>query len=141
MLYLDYEDFRMDYLENERFYQRLLDEKEKLWMRTQPKASKIGSDKIVSGYQDNCMDEYLISMEQKRLEQKLAEYKSILDAKAELMERKRQDLLDSRYVEDRVYCMRYFDGYKVPVIARKVHFSASTVYRILKQIKKNLNYE
>ena len=141
MLYPEYEDFRIEYLETQRFYQRLLNEKERLWMMTQPKASRIGGDKISGSSPMNEMDEYLIAMEAKRIEERVAEYKEILDAKTELLKQKRQDLLDSTAIEDRIYCLRYFDRLKISAIARKVHFSDSSVYRILMKIRNNLKVE
>ena len=138
MLYEEYEIYKSKYYDTQREYDKILTEKEKLFMITQPSAVKFDKEKVFGGPTENTFDRYLILKEEKKIEQRLEEIKSILDDRERLLKLKEQELKESTDVRDKIYRYRYIDKMKIYKISKLVGYSDPQVYRILKSIRSNL---
>ena len=138
MLYITYEQFKAKYYEAQKRYNEILNEKEKLFALTQPKATTYDKEKVNGGQPSNAFDEYLILKEKKQIDQQLEEIKSILDDRERLVKLKEEELRSSKILIDKVYRYRYIDKLRVHKITKLVGYSEAQVYRILKTIKNNL---
>lgn len=138
MLYVEYEKYLNKYYEVQKKYDAILEEKERLFSRTQPQAIKYDSEKVNGGSPVNTFDEYLIKKEKKNIDQRLNEVKSILDDRARLVKLKEEELKSSNDIYDRIYKYRYWDRLTIDKIRKLVNYSRPQVFRILKIIRNNL---
>lgn len=138
MLYIEYEIYKNKYYEVQRKYNDILNEKEELFARTQPKATQITGEKTTGGKHTNTFDDYLIQKEKKNIDQRLEEVKSILDDRERLVRLKEQELRASNNSFDKIYRARYIDRLTIEKTARISNYSRSQVFNILKEIKKNI---
>ena len=107
-------------------------------MLTQPSAVKFDKEPVGGGITENIFERYLILKEEKKIDQRLEEIKSILDDRERLLKLKEQELRASTDVQDKIYMYRYIDKLKVYKIAKMVGYSEPQIYRILKVIRRNL---
>ena len=134
LVYVVYEEFKNKYLDTQKKFDEILQEKESLFAKTQPKSpnwDKIGKN----GNQiNNKFDNYLSVKELKRIDERLSEIKSILDDRERLLNLKEQELRNSKNHIDQIYRMKYIDQSNINKITKSVHYSRSQVYRILEDI-------
>lgn len=138
MLYEEYELYKNKYYEAQRKYNEILNEKEELFAKTQPKAMKLTGEKTSSGKKENAFDEYLIQKEKKNIDQRLEEVKSILDDRERLLKLKELEIRASNHSHDKIYRCRYIDRLTIEKTARISNYSRSQVFNILKEIRKHL---
>ena len=138
MIYEIYEEYKNKYYDTQNEYEKVLTEKEKLFMMTQPSSVKFDKEVVSGGITDNTFEKYLILKEEKKIDQRLEEIKSILDDREKLLKLKEQELRASTSVQDKIYKYRYLDKLKVFKIAKLVGYSEPQIYRILKNIRNNL---
>lgn len=138
MIYEIYEEYKNKYYDTQNEYEKVLTEKEKLFMMTQPSSVKFDKEVVSGGITDNTFEKYLILKEEKKIDQRLEEIKSILDDREKLLKLKEQELKASTSVQDKIYKYRYLDKLKVFKIAKLVGYSEPQIYRILKTIRNNL---
>lgn len=133
-----YEEYKNKYYETQREYDIILTEKEKLFSITQPSAVKFDKEVVSGGVVDNTFERYLILKEEKKIDQRLEEIKSLLDDRERLLKLKEQELKASTNIHDKIYKYRYIDRLKVYKIAKLVGYSEPQIYRILKAIKREI---
>lgn len=138
MIYVIYEEYKNKYYETQKEYDIILTEKEKLFSITQPSAIKFDKEVVSGGIVDNTFERYLILKEEKKIDQRLQEIKSLLDDRERLLKLKEQELKASTSVYDKIYRYRYIDRFKVYKIAKMVGYSEPQIYRILKNIKSKI---
>ena len=138
MIYIEYEEYKSKYNEAQRSYNDILNEKEELFARTQPKATQIKGDKTTGGKHNNTFDDYLIQKERKNIDKRLAEIKSILDDRERLVKLKEMELRASNNPYDKIYRCRCIDKLTIEKTARLSNYSRSQVFNILKEIRKHL---
>lgn len=138
MLYIEYEEYKNKYYEVQKKYNDILNEKEELFAKTQPKATQINGEKTAGGKHINAFDDYLIQKERKNIDQRLEEVKSILDDRERLVKLKEQELRISNNSYDKIYRFRYIDRLTIEKTARLSNYSRSQVFNILKEIRKHL---
>ena len=134
LIFLEYEDFRMKYLQAQHRYDQVITEKEILFEKTQPSSMKFDMERVAGGSPENRFDVYLINLERKKIDARLAEAKAILEERLNLLKIKENDLRESNDALDRLYCLRVLDGMKIQKITRDLNYSESQVYRLLSQI-------
>ena len=139
MLFLEYEDFKNKCLETQKMYDAILAEKEELFQRTQPQAVNAEKEKVVGGGGNNAFDIYIMEKDRKQIDERLAEVKSLLDDRKQLMALKYQELRASKDVKDKVYRLRFIEHKRVYLIAKYVNYSEAHVYRIIDFIQKRIN--
>lgn len=138
MLYEEYEEYKSRYYEAQRIYNDILNEKEELFAKTQPKATQITGEKTTGGKHENLFDEYLIQKERKNIDKRLEEAKSILDDRERLLKLKELEVRASNHSYDKIYRCRYIDRLTIEKTARLSNYSRSQVFNILKEIRKHL---
>lgn len=138
MLYIEYEIYKNKYYEVQKKYNGILNEKEELFARTQPKATQITGEKTTGGKHTNTFDDYLIQKEKKNIDQRLEEVKSILDDRERLVKLKEQEIRASNNSYDKIYRCRYIDRLTIEKTCRISNYSRSQVFNILKTIRKNI---
>ena len=139
MLFLEYEDFKSKCLETQKMYDAILAEKEELFQRTQPQAIRVDKEKVSGGGGNNAFDAYLMETCRKQIDERLAEVKSLLDDRNQLLSLKSKELKASKDVRDKVYRLRFLEHKRVYLIAKYVNYSEAHVYRIIDFIQKKIN--
>lgn len=137
MLYVEYEQCKRDYHETHKQFKLILDEKERLFERTQPKAVRFDKD-VISGGTVNLFEEYVSAKERSWVDERMNECRNILQDRKRLMDLKGAELRQSKEIHDRVYVMRYIDRRRINHIARMTNKSRATIFRVLDEIRKNL---
>lgn len=138
MIYAIYEEYKNKYYETQKEYNNILNEKEKLFMITQPSSSKFDKERVSGGSSDNTFDRYLILKEEKKIEQRLKEIRSILNDRERLLKLKEEELKESTDIKDKIYRYRYIDKLKVYKISKLVGYSEAQVYRFLDEIRRKI---
>ena len=138
MLYIEYEEYKGRYYEAQRIYNDILNEKEELFAKTQPKTTKITGEKTDGGKRENLFDEYLIQKERKNIDKRLEEAKSILDDRERLLKLKELEVRASKDSHDKIYRCRYIDRLTIEKTCRISNYSRSQVFNILKEIRKHI---
>lgn len=133
MIWLEYRDLNTKFLEAQRIFGQVVDEKERLFAMTQPKAVITDKVSVVGGATPNVFEKYLIEKEEKEIDQRIAEAKSILAEREHLLRIKEIELRRSGHIYDKVCRMYFLDGIKPYLISRKLHYSKSQIYRIIKK--------
>lgn len=135
-VYIVYEEFKSKYCEAQKQFNEILQEKEAIFAKTQPKSPKW--DKIDSSNvtEHNNFDNYLINKESKKIDERLAEIKAILDDRERLLKLKEKELMESRDQIDKIYKMKYIRQISISEIIKNVNYSKSQVYRMLDIIKR-----
>ncbi len=141
MLYLDYERSRRAYLEIQCRYNEILREKENLFLKTQPQTAQFNTNSCIKGAKGNSFESYLIEKELRCIDERLEEAKAILNDRKELLKLKEQELRNSKDSHDKIYRMKYIDGYKTIKIANVLGYDKSSVYRMLHIINENIRNE
>lgn len=137
-MYIQYEECKRRYEWSYQKYSAILAEKEALFQRTQIQAVDYGKDKVSSSGAGNPFESYMIEKERLKIDERLLEAKSIMEDRAELLRAKETELRASKASWDRVYCYARLDKKQVWWIARKINYSKSQVYRILRKIDSSL---
>lgn len=138
MIYEEYHEFKIKYYQAQKKYDEILSEKERLFIKTQPKSINLDKERVSGGMAGNSFDEYLIAKEEKRIDEILEETKLILKDRKHLIELKEEELRSSNNIQDKIYTYRYIDKMKIHKITRLVDYSEAQIYRILRTIKNNL---
>lgn len=138
MIYVEFNEYRNKYYETQRKYNEIISEKEMLFSLTQPKAVVLDEEKVMGGKPKSKYDEYLCKLEEKRINERLEEIRSILTDRKHLLQMKEAELRESENIHDKIYCCKYLDKMKIYQIKRKVGYEDAQIYRILRQIKRNI---
>ena len=138
MVYIEYEIFRIKYLDSQMAYDEILTEKEELFAKTQPKSVKFDQERVAGGSPESAFDSYLIEKDRKKIDLRLAEAKAIMEEREDLLHTKEQELRNSNEVIDRLYCLRVLDRQKMARIARTINYSESHIYRLLGEIYRTM---
>lgn len=137
-IYITYEEYKKRYYEVQKLYNKVLEEKEKLFAKTQPQSTKFGKINIDSGNSSNSFDDYLITKEKKQIDKRLEEIKFILEDRKKLLDIKESELRNSKEWIDKLYVYKYIENYQVKKIIQLVPYEEAQVYRMLNKIKKTL---
>lgn len=138
MNYIEYEIYRIKYLDSQQAYDDILTEKEELFAKTQPKSVKFDQERVGGGIPESTFDSYLIEKERKKIDLRLAEAKTIMEEREELLQVKEQELRNSNEVIDKLYCLKVLDRLKMARIARIINYSESHIYRLMGEIYRNI---
>lgn len=137
-VFIDYETYKIKYLEIQTKYNEILIEKENLFTKTQPNAIRYDRLQVQGGMSGNGFDEYLIAKEKAHIDERLFEARQLLEDRERLLKLKEKELRSSKDKLDLVYCMRYVDNKRPYAIARSLNYSESQIYRILDKIQKDI---
>ncbi len=138
MLYQEYDDFKLKYNDAQSQCDQILKEKESLFLITQPKAVDLDRERVVGGENSNVFDTYLIKKQEKRIDERLDEAKSILENRQMLLKMKEEELRRSKDWNDQIYRYYFIDRCSVKQISRRIPYSTRQIFRLIKDIKNNL---
>ena len=117
-------------------YEKLLDDRERLFNITQPKGINPSKEKIKSSVKESPYDVYLIEKEKRDLDDRIEEALKLIDKRKNLLENVKFKLLESDELIDVVYICRYMKRMKVRQISQKINYSEPQTYRMLSTIRK-----
>ena len=133
MVYVEYEKCKQRLNEIQEAFDKALLEKERLFARTQPNAVRYDKDVVqVSHGESYTLENYVIESE--KIDRELNIYREILVDRERLLTLKEKDLRASVEIADRVYVMRYLDGYGSKKIMKSLSYGKSQYYRIIREI-------
>ena len=135
--YLEHNTRFCDYLLAKENLINITNEKDAVQARTEP---KISYEERVSGTPKNKTEEYVIEMERRQLNRRIAEAEAIIKAKKYLLDLAEEELRKSRDIYDLVYTKRWIDHKRPKDIYRELDlmgmgYSRSHIYEIIKRIK------
>lgn len=135
MIYIDYHNCKKKYEEIKKLYEQIVEEKERLFLKTQPKPVSIDKVNVDGGSRNNLFDNYLMEKEKKQLDIKLNEVKELIDDRYKILLDKEKDLRASKEWIDKVYVYKYLELYSVKKILHLIPYEEAQIYRMLKEIK------
>ena len=138
MLYVEYLDYKKKYLDAQILYDRILSEKEALFLMTQPKASQVDSERVSGGKRNNVIDQYITIKEEKRIDLRLEEIKSIMQDREQLLKAKENELKNSKDWLDIIFVYYYIEKLSIRKISKKIPFGTTEIFRKLKKIEKSI---
>lgn len=138
MLYHEYERLRAEYLTAQDIYRDVLNEKEELFQRTQPKGLRTDSEHVSGGAVRSAYDEYLIAKDELRIEERLKEAQDLMLRRKDILTSKEIELRASFHTRNKIYTLRFIDRLKIKRIARLTNYSRSQVYRIVQSLESEL---
>lgn len=136
--YMEYERVKSKYARLQEQFCKILLEKERLMTRTMPSAIRYDKDKVQNAVDDNPLEDYVISVEEKGLDAKIARFRTLLDDWKMMLDVKEQELRKSKEIINRVYVCRYLDGYSVNRMCRALHYEKSRIYQFLEEIEEKI---
>lgn len=136
-MYLEHNKRWCEYEQAKEDLREVLDEYEVVFQRTQPKGNY---SERVSGTPRNKTEEYVIEVERRQLNRRIADAKLIIQAKKDLLDMAEEDLRKSRNIYDLIYLKKWVEHKRPKVIYREldlmgISYSTSHIYEIIKRIK------
>ena len=138
MIYLEYERLKTKYRRIQEQYDAVLSEHERLFTKTLPKAITYDGDHVQSSPNADMLANYVITEEEKGIDEQMKKLKRILRERRRLLQAKEEELRMSKNKNDVIYTLKYLDGFGVHRIANTLHYSVSQVYRTLEKIEKRI---
>ena len=136
MVYPEYEEYKRKYQFFLNRFNQILSKKEDMLMKTLPSAIRYDKDHVQSSPSSNVLDEYVIALDESQIDSELSKVKELIEDRGRLLDLKEKQLRDSGEINDRIYVMKYLDGYGIGKIAKVLNYSRSQVYRVLDKISK-----
>lgn len=138
MLYVEYLDYKKKYLDAQIIYDEILSEKETLFLMTQPKASQVDAERVSGGKRTNKIDEYISIKDEKKIDLRLEEIRSILNDRENLLKAKEVELRNSKEWLDIIFVYYYIEKLSIRKISKKIPFGTTEIFRKLKKIEKSI---
>ena len=136
MVYPEYEEYKRKYQFFLNRFNQILSKKEDMLLKTLPSAIRYDKDHVQSSPSSNVLDEYVIALDESQIDSELAKVRELIEDRGRLLDLKEKQLRDSGEINDRIYVMKYLDGYGIGKIAKVLNYSRSQVYRVLDKISK-----
>lgn len=138
MIYLEYEECKQKYAEAQKRFDAVLTEQERLFTKTLPNAIRYDMVNVQVSVGSNNVEEYIIAMQEKGIDEKLKECRQNLEDRARLLKAKEEELKKSHDKMDKIYILKYLDGFNYLQIAEALNYSKTQVYRILNKIHREI---
>ena len=135
MIYEEYEFIWNKIKKIEKKLMELINKRESLFEKTQPKSSKFDKEKVDSKKTTNTIEEYLI--EKEYLNERIEQLNITLDDMYQVLKRKREELKLSRNLYDRIYYFRYIERLSIYKVSFMIGYSERQTRRHLKNIENN----
>lgn len=137
MIYEEYESIWNTIRKKEEELFKLINKRDELFLKTQPKSSKFDKEKVDSKSTRNMMEEYVIQKEY--LNERIMQLNITLDDIYQVLKRKRDELRQSKNIYDRIYYYRIIERLSMYKIATLIGYSKEQTYRYFKKIKMTQN--
>lgn len=141
MLYVEYNDYRDKYYKAQKTVDDILDEKVELFIKTQPKATDYNKETVSGGTVGNPFEAYVIAKDEKNIDNRLEEARTILELREILLKQKEKELRNSKDWFDIIYVYYYIEKLTMRKIAKRVPFGTTEIYRKIEIIRKNIKLE
>lgn len=141
MLYVKYHDFKNKYHDAQEKFDEILSEKEKLFARTQPKATDYSKDKTSGGTPSNPFEVYMMKMQEDLVDERLNEARTIINDRKFLLQSKEEELRNSNDWYDRIYVYRFIEKLSVEKIKNLMPYCRSSIYDKITEIEKRLGLD
>ncbi len=138
MIYPEYKRCRLKLLEALEMANRIIDEKAVLFQRTQPKGIVTDEERVSGGKRVNKTEQYLIDLEQKKIDERLQEAFDLIADRKILLSEVEIQIKESQNKYDKIYVLRYLEGKSAKEISMIMHYSESHTYRMLNKISQKL---
>lgn len=135
MVYLEYERYKKRFSDVQHIFECMLLEKEMIFTRTQPNAIRYDKDAVHSSINSNMLEQYVIELEETKIDAKLEPIRQILIDRHRLLMLKEQELRKSGNKYDKIYVNYFIDDLSIKDIAKALNYSISQVYRIIEKIR------
>lgn len=135
-MYIEYLDIQNKYILSMQEVDKVLNEKELLFQRTQPKSPVMDQERVSGGSPENKIESYIIELERKKIDERLRRAKEIMNDRHELYLLSLEDLKRSKDKYDIVFVLKWMDGRNAREISKIMHYSESHVYRMINKIRK-----
>lgn len=132
MIYEEYEDIWNKIRKKEKELFDLINKRDELFLKTQPKSSKFDKEKVDSRSTRNIMEEYVIQKEY--YNERIMQLNIALDDIYQVLKRKRDELRQSKNVYDRIYYYFCIERLTIYKISNLTNYSQSQVYRKLEKM-------
>lgn len=139
MIYIQYDEYKNKYYNAQKEFDSVLREKEELFSKTQPQATRYDKELVSGGKVNNKFDDYVILKDKNKIDERLLESKSILEDREKLLKLKEQELKESKDWIDIIYVYYYIDKLSIRKIEKRIPYSTAEICRKLKIIRKNIN--
>lgn len=137
-MYKEYHECYKKYLDIKTLYEKLIEEKERLFLETQPKSTKYDKVSVDGGKNTNTFDNYLMKKEKRQLDKQIEEAKTLMDERLHILRQKELDLRQSKEVIDKIYAYRFIDCLSVKKISGIMYYQEANIYRKINEIKRNI---
>ena len=141
MLYIVYEQYKNKFHNAQQILNNIINEKEELFLKTQPQSTKYDKEAVKGGSPSNSFDEYLIAKEKKQIEERLIEAKSIVNDRKELLLSKEEELRNSKDWYDKIYVYKFIEKLSVEKIKNIMPYCRSSIYDKINEIEKNIGLD
>lgn len=138
MIYLEYEAYKQRFRESQRIFNDLLLEKERLFTQALPGAIRYDKDKVQTSIESTALETYVIALDEKEIDTKIAELRTMLSDQEYLLRIKEIELRRSNDIHDKFYVSKFLDGYSVNYTAKRINYSRRQSYRLYNDIIKSL---
>ena len=138
MRYLNYVMQKAQYDTARETLEDLLREREEIFARTQPKSVPFDVEKVDGGGGNNPLDEYLITVERRKLNERITVAKEMLADRRYLLDEALRLLQESTQLYDIVFRMRYIKCKTVREMAYELNYSERNIYRLLRHIQREV---
>lgn len=135
-MYIEYLDIQNKYILSMQEVDKILNEKEILFQRTQPKSPVMDQERVSGGSPENKIESYIVELERKKIDERLKRAKEIMNDRHELYLLSLEDLKRSKDKYDIVFVLKWMDGRNAREISKIMHYSESHVYRMINKIRK-----
>ena len=135
MIYAEYEKMWAVIKKQEKELFELINKRDELFLKTQPKATKLDKEKVDGNKTSNMMESYIIKQES--YTRRINQLQVSLDDRYQALNRKREELRASKNVYDRIYYLKYIEKLSTFKIGKMAGYDRTSVWRYLKKIEKN----
>lgn len=135
-MYIEYLDIQHKYILSMQEVDKILNEKEILFQRTQPKSPVMDEERVSGGSPENKIESYIIEIERKKIDERLRKAWDLMRSRKELYQLAYEELKKSRDKYDMVFMLKWIEGKNAREISRILHYSESHIYRMINKIKK-----
>ena len=136
MIYEEYESIWNTIRKKEKELFDLINKRDELFLKTQPKSSKFDKEKVDGNNPTNMMEQYVIQKEY--MNEKINQLNQTLDDRYQILRRKRDELRQSKNIYDRIYVYYCIERLSIVKISYLTNYSQSQIYRKLEKMSINV---
>jgi len=138
LIYLEYEAYKQRFRESQRIFNDLLLEKERLFTAALPGAIRYDKDRVQSSITSTPLESYVIALDEKEIDTKLADLRRLLSDQERLVRLKERELKASNDLDDKIYVSKVIYHYSSSYTSKRIYMSKSQINRRFDKINRNI---